>query len=42
VGGVGHVLAAHWVAPATAVPSKFIAVVVAGVARKPVKVTVVP
>lgn len=34
--------ALHCVAPATADPSKLIAVVAAGAARKPVKVTVVP
>jgi len=41
-GGVGQVFAAHCVAPATAAPSKFMAVVVAGVVRNPVSITVVP
>jgi hypothetical protein len=42
VGGVGQVFAAHCVAPATAAPSKFMTVVVAGVVRNPVSITVVP
>lgn len=42
VGGVGQVFAAHCVAPAIAPPSKFMAVVAAGVVRNPVSVTVVP
>jgi len=42
VGGVGQVFAATCVAPAIAAPSKFMAVVVAGVVRNPVTATVVP